>query len=95
MSENIYTWNLTKREGKFWEYFMWSIKLEEINKHNNGKWYARIKVQLRKEPGKYWETHNILIDTWKPEEKKEQLEIPASIWKEWTDSKVNIEDVPF
>lgn len=46
----IFVGNATKRDGKFGEYYTGSINLEEIAKHDNGKGYAKIKIQLRREP---------------------------------------------
>ena len=83
MEKQIFVGNLTQREWKFWQYFTGSINLKEIAQHDNWKWYAKIKVQLRREPWKYGETHSITIDTWKPAPKQE------------TQQNVSIEDVPW
>lgn len=79
----IFVGNLTQRQSNYWDYFTGSINLEEIKKHDNWKGYAKIKVQLRREPWKYGETHSIIIDTWKPTPKPTY------------GSNTNIEDVPF
>jgi hypothetical protein len=37
-----------------------------LKQHVNEKGYINIKVQRRKEVGKYGETHSLSLDTWKP-----------------------------
>ncbi len=33
----------------------------------DGKWYAKLKVQKKKEMDEYGKTHSVSINTWKPE----------------------------
>jgi hypothetical protein len=51
-------------------------------------------VMQRKEVGKYGDTHYVVENDYKQKQKESQ-EISKDIGKEWTDSKVNIEDVTF
>ena len=67
--KHIFVGNATKRDGNYGEYYTGSINIAELAKHDNGKWYAKIKMQLRREPWKYGETHSIVIDTYKPQPK--------------------------
>jgi len=33
----------------------------------NGKWYAKLKVNRKREKDEYGKTHSVAINTWKPE----------------------------
>ena len=68
----IYVGNITQRQNNYWMYYTGSINIEEISKHWNDKWWAKIKIQARKEPWRYWETHSIIIDTYKAQPKQQE-----------------------
>lgn len=80
MDKQIFVGNLTQREWKYGTYFTGSINLKEIAQHDNWKWWAKIKVQLRKEPWKYGETHSITIDTYVPKQKQEPQDFNSAPW---------------
>lgn len=61
-----YVGNATQREGKYGTFFSLSINADKLNEIKNEKWYARLTMNLNREPDKFWNTHSITEDTWKP-----------------------------
>ena len=45
---------------------------EYINEYN-GKKYLRLNVQRKREIDQYGKSHSVSVDTWKPEEKTEDI----------------------
>lgn len=79
---------------QYWEIMNLSLKLSDMQSISNEKWYVNMTVMQRKEVGKYGDTHYVVENDYKQKQKESQ-EISKDIGKEWTDSKVNIEDVTF
>ncbi len=50
-----------------------SFKADEliafIKEHRNEKGYLNLKIEKRREAGQYGDTHSVVLDTWKPEQK--------------------------
>ena len=86
MSEQkIYIWN--------WKQWLYGVRLsfsrkdlETMQANLSEKWYINLNLNERKEVGKFWETHSMTVDTWKPEAR------PTTNSYE---SNTNILDVPF
>lgn len=75
--------NATCKE--FWQYqnINISFKEEEIIKYTNEKWYINLVLQKRKTPWKFWETHNLILNEYKP-------------WqKETRQAEISDDDIPF
>lgn len=68
----IYCWNATKREWKYWEFLTVSVKLAELEKYVNEKWYCNIVISEMKAKDKFWNTHSVSINEFKPQHKKEE-----------------------
>jgi hypothetical protein len=66
---------------QYWEFFNMSFKPSEYQELANDKWYINLTISLRKEIGKYWDTHSIQLNEYKPKQKQ-------------TDE-INLEDIPF
>jgi hypothetical protein len=67
----IYCGNATKREGKFWEFITASVKLAELEKYTNEKWYCNIVISEMKAKDKFWNTHSVSINEFKPKKETE------------------------
>ena len=55
-------------EGKFWNFFNVSFNLEKLKEYQNEKWYINATISKRKESGKYWETHSVTLNEYRPKE---------------------------
>ena len=66
--DKVYLWNATKRQSQYGEFFTGSIRLKDLEKLDNGKWYVNFVMNELKEPWKYWETHSIALNTFKKAE---------------------------
>ena len=49
---------------------------EFITEGSNGKKYMRLKLNRKREPDQYGNTHSLEVDTWKPEKKQEPNNMP-------------------
>ena len=49
---------------------------EHITEGSNGKKYMRLKLNRKREPDQYGNTHSLEVDTWKPEKKQEPNNMP-------------------
>lgn len=61
-----------KEFGQYWQINI-SFKIEDLQEFENEKWYINLVLQKRKEIWKYWETHNLILNDWKPKEKEETM----------------------
>lgn len=57
-----------------------SLKLEDMQKIANEKWYVNMTISKRKEVGKYGDTHYVTENTWKP--KKDELDTVRAVFPE-------------
>jgi hypothetical protein len=76
MEDKIYLGNGTEKfQGNLISFSLNLSKLREAKEHFfeiNGTQYIKIKVQKKKEsPDRYGKTHNVEVDTFKPEPKNE------------------------
>jgi len=67
MEEKIYIWNATKRTSQYGEYFTWWIRLKDLEKLDNGKWWVNFTMSELKTPWKFNETHCITFNSYKKE----------------------------
>ena len=61
-----YVGNAKQRDWKFWPFFSLSVNVDKLQEIKNEKGYARLTMNLNREPDQYWNTHSIIEDTWKP-----------------------------
>lgn len=65
--------------GKYGELYVLSLDLEDLARiaktGKNGKRYANIKIQKKKEVDQWGNTHSIMEDTWEPKEKDESVNL--------------------
>ena len=47
---------------------------EHITEGSNGKKYIRLKLNRKREPDQYGNTHSLEVDTWKPEKQEPKQE---------------------
>lgn len=92
-----YVGNAKQRDWKFWAFFSLSVNVDKLQDIKNEKGYARLTMNLNREPDQYGNTHSIVEDTWKPAQKdlppiKENIH---DIANEMFDNRTNINDVPF
>ena len=45
----------------------------------NGKWYAKLKVNRKRETDEYGKTHSVAINTWKPEASNKSVATPEPV----------------
>lgn len=83
MPDKIYIGN--GKQSKFGVRLSFSRKdLETMQANLSEKGYINLNLNERKEVGKFWETHSMTVDTWKPESR------PTNTYEN-----TSIEDVPF
>lgn len=80
-------WSIKEIEWKFWNFLKVSLKLEDLIKNKNDKWYINFVISKRKDIWKYGETHSAYIDDWKPTESLTNKLINRD--------SINIDSVPF
>ena len=51
----------------------------------NGKWYAKLKVNRKRETDEYGKTHSVSINTWKPDASKKVEDTASAPEKENAD----------
>lgn len=77
--EKLYCGSAKSRDTQYGEELTVSVNLSECEKQfkehgyisKTGSNFITLKVQRRKEVGKYGETHTVTVDTWKPEKRQE------------------------
>jgi hypothetical protein len=85
--EKIYCWSAKMIDTKFWQVMTISFSpkdLETLKANVNEKGWVNLNASERKEVGKYWETHSVTINNWKPE----KSETPKK-------KEITIDDIPF
>jgi len=73
MSDKIYVAKSSAKEIE-WQYGKFlnvSFNAEELFKHVNEKGYLNLVISKRKEVGPYWDTHSVTINSWTPDNKKD------------------------
>lgn len=75
-------WSAKAIQWNYWEFFNISLKLEDLQWLVNDKGYINITMSKRKEIGKYWDTHSLVLNEYKPKENNKSEEI-------------SVEDIPF
>lgn len=59
-------------EGKYGDILKLSLKVEDfkqfIDQHKNEKGYVNLAIMSKREPDERGNTHNVMLDTWKPQE---------------------------
>jgi hypothetical protein len=80
-------WSIKEIEWKFWTFLKVSLKLEDLIKNKNDKWYINFVISKRKDIWKYWETHSAYIDDWKPTE--------SLVNKLSNRDTIDLQDIPF
>lgn len=71
--EKIYVWQCKTRWTTWWELQNLSFSekdLQVLIENLNDRGYVNLDIVKRKELGKYWETHSVTINTWKPMNKE-------------------------
>lgn len=77
--EKLYCGSAKSRDTQYGEELTVSVNLSECERQfkehgyvsKSGSNFITLKVQRRKEVGKYGETHSVMVDTWKPEKRQE------------------------
>lgn len=64
-----YVGGATKRDGQYGEYFTAYLNVKKLQEFQNDKGFAKVIISLNREPWKFWETHSIIEDTYKPKPK--------------------------
>ena len=49
---------------------------EHITERSSGKKYIRLKLNRKREPDQYGNTHSLEVDTWKPEKQEPKQDMP-------------------
>lgn len=89
-NKKVYVWNWKSRTSQYWEFFTLSLKLSELEKYTNEKWYVQIIVNKRKEVDQWWNDLTVAINDYKPKDSFDV--IPKE--KEEKDN-INIDEIPF
>lgn len=77
--EKLYCGSAKARDTQYGEELTVSVNLSECERQfkehgyvsKSGNNFITLKVQRRKEVGKYGETHTVIVDTWKPENRQQ------------------------
>lgn len=69
-----------------------SLNVDKLNAIKNEKGYARVTITKNREPDQYGNTHSVVENTWKPQVKGISQSEAQSVF---SDSKVNVWDIPF
>lgn len=80
-----------------------SVCVESIKEHTfeyKGKNYVKLIVSPMRQPDKFGKTHEVTLDTWKPDpsKRKEDPQTPQNAPQEVesaSDDQINPEDIPF
>ena len=87
MSERFYCGSAKSRDTQYGEQLTVSVDLTECTRlfgdhgyitKDGKKHYITLKINRRREVGKYGETHTVEVDTWKPEQKQAIVQHPVS-----------------
>ncbi len=68
---NYVNWSFKTVKWQYWEFFNMSFKLTDIQELVNDKWYVNLTISPRKEVWKFWDTHSITLNEYKPKQKEE------------------------
>ena len=80
MAERFYCGSAKARDTQYGEQLTVSVDLTECTRlfgdygyitKDGKKHYITLKINRRREVGKYGETHTVEVDAWKPEQKQE------------------------
>lgn len=85
MAEKIYAPVSAKaRDGRFGEEFSISFNVEKmlafIKEHKTAKGYVNLKMNKRRDVGKFGETHSVTLDTWQPRQRHNLNDIMPTDW---------------
>lgn len=64
-TKNYIRWSCKAVQTQYGEILNLSIRVEDLVKIQNEKWYASISISKRKEPSQYWDTHSIVENTYR------------------------------
>lgn len=79
--------NCREIEGQYWSFFNIDINKEDFNRLPvNDYGMVRLTMSARREPGKYWDTHYLTLNTYEGKKKEEE-------WEEIADT--TEDDLPF
>lgn len=101
MSDKLYINGVTIKEletknGKFMKMSFNTKKFtDELLGYANEKGYVNCNVGKRKEVGKFGETHYLVLDTWKPDDKNEPKQEPLNKKVTGTTATDEQSDLPF
>lgn len=84
-------------EGQYGEFFNISLNVEDLAQYINDKGYVNITMSKRKEVGKFWDTHSLILNEYTPWNKWDrQDEVKeTNRTKQDVEESVTIEDLPF
>lgn len=66
MTKTYLKGNAKKITGKYGDFFNISLNVEELAEYVNDKWYVNITMSERKEVWKFWDTHSLILNEYKP-----------------------------
>jgi len=90
-------WNAKAINWKHWEFFNISLKVEDLAEHMNDKWYINITMSKRKEVWKYWDTHYLVLNEYKPQPKEDRQDEVMQSTRTAKDinKEISTEDLPW
>lgn len=88
MTTKVYCGKWKIISWQYWDFTKLNLKLEELEKYTNEKWYVNVLVNDLREPDNYWNTLTVTIDSYKPENKTNNIISKSK-------QAIDIEDVPF
>lgn len=84
MSEKKYIgWTAKAVSTQYGEMMNLSLKLEDMKAIVNEKGYVNMTVMKRKEVGKFWDTHYVVENSYKPKQEQQsgdRIDIPDTPW---------------
>lgn len=89
MSDTIYCGSGKKKSDTWFSITVNPDTLKDHVEEYNGKKFVRLNVNVKDAPDQYGKDVSVSIDTWKPEEKSEPIEINDQ------GDTTRIEDAPF
>jgi len=66
MAKNYIKWSAKMVKTQYWEILNLSLSLEDLQRLPQYKWYVRLTIAPRKEPGQYGDTHSIFENDYQP-----------------------------
>lgn len=82
---------ITERQWNYGSFLSVSFKLEDLKQYANEKGYINMTISPRKEVGQYWDTHNAILNEWKPEWQSQSTPKQQNN----TEEEISIENIPF